>query len=275
MLFSAQDVVTQKFFIERSEADDERKRNDYRLLNDMVEYAHTSDCLQRAIVRYFGQDGGEPCGRCSSCTDERELRDVTDQAKLVFACVSAMKQRFGITLTAKVLRGASDAKVRQFGFDSLPWYGRLGSLSEKEIVQLIHGLVADGYLKLTDSQYPVVQLAAKVRGVMSEGEQVFQRIEPQQSGGRASSRSRSGGGASALPPADAELFERLREVRKALATREGVPPFIIFGDATLREMCALRPTSEHEMRRVKGVGDAKLEKYGEAFAEAIRAYEEG
>jgi len=275
MLFSAQDVVTQKFFIERSEAEDERKRNDYRLLNDMVEYAHTSDCLQRAIVRYFGEDGGEPCGRCSSCTDERELRDVTEQAKLVFACVSAMKQRFGITLTAKVLRGAGDAKVRQFGFDSLPWYGRLGSLSEKEIVQLIHGLVADGYLKLTDSQYPVVQLAAKVRGVMSDGEQVHQRIEPQQSGRSGSrSSSRSGGSSAVVPPADAELFERLREVRKRLATREGVPPFIIFGDATLREMCALRPTSEFEMRRVKGVGDAKLEKYGEAFAEAIREYAE-
>ncbi|MBB6669637.1 DNA helicase RecQ [Cohnella nanjingensis] len=275
LLFSPQDVVTQKFFIEQSEADDERKKNDYRLLNDVVEYAHTSDCLQRSIVRYFGEEGGEPCGRCSNCTDERELRDVTKEAQLVFACVASMKQRFGVTLTAKVLRGANDAKVRQFGFDGLRWYGRMNGSSEKEIVQLIHALVADGYMRLSDSQYPVVLLTEKVRPVLNGEEQVFQRVEPPAaaSAGRSRSGSRSSGGAS-VAPADAALFDRLRALRKEIADREGVPPFVIFHDATLKEMCELRPTTENEMRRVKGIGDAKFAKYGKAFVSLIREYDD-
>ncbi|MCC3375477.1 DNA helicase RecQ [Cohnella sp. REN36] len=275
LLFSPQDVVTQKFFIEQSEADEERKRNDYRLLNDMVEYAHTSDCLQRSIVRYFGEEGGEPCGRCSNCTDERELKDVTSEAQLVFACVASMKQRFGVTLTAKVLRGANDAKVRQFGFDNLRWYGRMSGSSEKEIVQLIHALVADGYMKLSDTQYPVVLLTEKVRPVLSGDERVFRRVEPPAaaSAGRTRSGSRGSGG-SQVAPKDAALFDRLRALRKEIADREGVPPFVIFHDATLKEMCELRPASEHEMRRVKGIGDAKFAKYGRAFVSLIREWAE-
>jgi ATP-dependent DNA helicase RecQ len=272
LLYSAADTVTQKFFIEQSEADEERKRNDYRLLHDMVEYANTSDCLQRSIVRYFGEEGGEPCGRCGNCTDTRELRDMTEEAKIIFSCVARMRQRFGVTLTAKVLRGANDAKIRQFGFDSLSVYGMMKSTPEKELVRLIHELIADGYLKLTDSQYPVVQLAERVRGVIEGTEKVLSRVEPEAQATK--SRSRYGGGRqdSSHEPYDEALFERLRDLRKKLATREGVPPFIIFNDATLRDMCQRMPADERGMREVKGLGEAKYAKYGAEFLRAISDY---
>jgi ATP-dependent DNA helicase RecQ len=269
LLFSAQDVVTQKFFIEQSEADEERKRNDYRLLNDMVQYAHTGDCLQLAIVRYFGEENGQPCGTCGNCTDTRESKDVTEEAKFIFACISEMKQRFGVTLTAKVLRGANDAKIKQFNFDRLRSYGRLKHMGEKPLVQLIHALVADGYLRMSDTAYPVVQLMEPVLEVMRGEANVYQKVEPE---APPVSRSRSRAGGTTAPVANAELFNALRQLRKRIADAEGLPPFVIFHDATLREMCEAMPATEREMRGVKGVGAAKYEKYGQAFLELIREY---
>ncbi|QTH44265.1 DNA helicase RecQ [Cohnella sp. LGH] len=269
LLFSAQDVVTQKFFIEQSEADEERKRNDYRLLNDMVQYSHTGDCLQLAIVRYFGEENGQACGTCGNCTDTRESKDVTEEAKFIFACISEMKQRFGVTLTAKVLRGANDAKIKQFNFDRLRSYGRLKHMAEKPLVQLIHALVADGYLRMSDTAYPVVQLMEPVLAVMRGEELVYQKVEPDTP---PASRSRSRGSGSSAPVANVELFNALRQLRKQIADSEGLPPFVIFHDATLREMCEAMPESEREMRSVKGVGAAKYEKYGLAFLQLIREY---
>jgi ATP-dependent DNA helicase RecQ len=273
LLFSPQDVVTQKFFIEQSEAGEERKKNDYRLLNEMVQYAHTGECLQRTIVRYFGEQDSEPCGSCANCTDQREQKDVTEEAKLVFACVSEMRQRFGVTLTAKVLRGANDAKVKQFGFDRLMTYGRMKKMPEKQLVQLIHALVADGYLRMSDTAYPVVLLTELVREVMSGEERVFQKVEPaappvSRSGGRSYSSRSAGSAASASD--NPGLFDALRQLRKRIADAENMPPFVIFHDSTLKEMCKLMPTTERAMRAVKGIGDAKYAKYGQAFLELIR-----
>lgn len=275
LLFSPQDVVTQKFFIDQSEAEEERKKNDYRLLNEMVQYAHTGDCLQRMIVRYFGEENSEPCGQCANCTDVREQRDVTEQAKLIFACISEMRQRFGVTITAKVLRGANDAKVRQFGFDRLMTYGRMKQVPEKQLVQLIHSLVAGGYLRMSDSAYPIVQLTEAVREVMNGEERVYHKVEPEAApvvrGGRvASSRSGGGGGSGAI--ANSELFDALRGLRKRIADAENMPPFVIFHDSTLREMCNVMPTTERAMRSVKGIGDAKYAKYGQAFLELIQKH---
>lgn len=274
LLFSGQDVVTQKFFIEQSEADEERKRNDYRLLNEMVQYCHTGDCLQLAIVRYFGEEGGAPCGRCANCTDDRELIDATDDAKLVFGTIHRLRQRFGTTMVAKVLRGAKDAKLQQFGFDDLPYYGKMNGRTEKEIVSLIQALIGDGYLRLTDSQYPVVQFTEQVRDVLERGERVYRRVErelPPSVASRSGGRSRSGGGARGFAE-DPALFDALRTLRKRIADDSRLPPFMIFPDAVLLEMCRLKPRTDHELRGVKGIGEAKLAKYGRAFLEVIREH---
>ncbi|WP_256760909.1 DNA helicase RecQ [Cohnella sp. WQ 127256] len=275
LLFSPQDVVTQKFFIDQSEAGDERKKNDYRLLNEMVQYSHTGDCLQQTIVRYFGEENSKACGTCANCTDSREQQDVTEEARLIFACVSEMRQRFGVTMTAKVLRGANDAKVRQFNFDRLRTYGLLKQMPEKQLTQLIHALVADGYLQMSDSAYPTIQLTEQVLDVMKGASRVFRRVEPEAppvTRSSKSSSSRSGGSSSTGTITNVELFNALRQLRKQIADAANLPPFVIFHDSTLREMCQAMPTTERAMRSVKGIGDAKYEKYGQAFLELIQQY---
>lgn len=264
LLYAPQDVMTQKFLIEQGESDEERKAVEYGNLHGMVEYCHTTECLQRYIVRYFGDTDGQSCGRCGSCTDDREVEDVTLEAQKIFSCVARMKQRFGITLTAKVLRGANDAKVRQFGFERLPTYGALSARKEKDIVNLINVLVADGYMRLTDSQYPVLTLTNEARGVLEGKEQVFQRVTPV---ARSASRSADTG--------DEALFEKLRQLRKTFADRERVPPFTIFHDASLREMCIVMPATEEDMLSVKGIGKVKYDKYGRAFLSCIAEHKAG
>lgn len=264
LLFAPQDIMTQKFLIEQGEGDPARKKQDYSNLNDMVDYCHTTECLQRYIVQYFGDPSAEPCGRCSSCTDDRELHDITLEAQKIFSCVVRMRQRFGITMTAKVLKGSGDAKIKQFGFDQLPTYGVMKQAKEKDIAGLINVLVADGYLMLTDSQYPVLALTQKAKAVLEGAERVFHRVAVVKESGAGEDRLASAG--------DEALFEQLRSVRRGFAEKERVPPFTIFHDATLRDMCVRLPRSESEMLAVKGVGQHKFAKYGEAFLKAIREY---
>lgn len=264
LLFAPQDIMTQKFLLEQSDAEPARKKQEYSNLNDMVDYCHTTDCLQRYIVSYFGDTNAEPCGRCGSCTDDRELHDITVDAQKIFSCVVRMRQRFGITLTAKVLRGSGDAKIKSMGFDKLPTYGVMKQAKEKDITALINVLVADGYLALSDSQYPVLSLTARAKAVLEGSERVFHRAVVMRSAAEEAAAGAEGSG-------DEALFERLRALRRSFAERERVPPFTIFHDATLRDMCVRLPASESEMLAVKGVGRHKFEKYGEAFLREIQS----
>ncbi|MBW5446875.1 DNA helicase RecQ [Cohnella sp. CFH 77786] len=278
LFYFPQDTATQKYLIEQGEGDEERKKTAYRQLNDMVQYAFHQECLQQAIVSYFG-DVCEPCGKCGNCLDTAERIDVTEAAKVVFACVAGMRQRFGVSLTAKVLRGSGEAKIREFGFDRLPVYGRMSKRTEKEIVGLIQSLAAQGYLRVTDSAYPVVTLTPRVRSVMDGEERVYRRVEqvraadvPGAAGTSGPGRRGPRGGGDDLGAEGEALFAKLRTLRKSLADRENVPPFVIFNDATLREICRIRPTTERDMRSVKGIGEAKLAKYGRVFLEVIREH---
>jgi ATP-dependent DNA helicase RecQ len=261
LLFAPQDIVTQKYLIEQGEGDEDRKKTEYRNLNDMVDYCHTTECLQAYIVRYFGDPDAAPCGKCGSCKDEREVTDITVEAQKIFSSIVRMRQRFGITITAKVLRGANDSKVRQFGFDRLPTYGVMNQYKEKEIVNMINVLVADGYLTLADSKFPVVSLTPRAKSVLEGKEKVYQRVLKLKSA--SPSQEYSG---------RETLFDELRKLRKTFAEKEKVPPFTIFHDATLKEMCMYMPRTEHAMLSIKGVGQHKFVKYGAAFLECIRDF---
>lgn len=259
LLFSPQDIMTQKFLIEQSESDETRRKMDYSNLNDMIDYCHTTECLQRYIVQYFGEDGAGECGQCSNCTDEREIVDITVEAQKIFSCIVRMKQRFGVTMTAKVLRGARDQKVIQFGFDRLPTYGVMNNYKEKDIVNMMNILIADRYLQLSDSSFPVVSLTERARDVLTGREKVYQRVIAIKKSTTLN-----------MTPEQESMFEKLRSLRKQFSDREKVPPFTIFHDATLREMAAQRPQNEQELLAIKGVGKHKLQKYGKAFLECIR-----
>lgn len=260
LLYAPQDTQIQKFLIEQSEGDELRKTAAYAALRHMVDYCHTTDCLQQYFIRYFGADEEQACGQCVNCLDEREIVDITVDAQKIFSCIVRMKQRFGITMTAKVLRGANDQKVRQFGFDRLPTYGIMSRYKEKDIVGLLNTLAADGYLKLSEGQYPVVSLTERAVAVLNGAEQVYQRTVRISEGGLTDDA------------VDQGLLSQLKELRKRLSDKERVPPFAIFHDATLHELCARLPQDEGDMLEIKGVGRVKLEKYGKSFLQCIREH---
>jgi ATP-dependent DNA helicase RecQ len=259
LLFSPQDVHIQKFLIEQSQLSSERKEMEYQKLNKMVDYCHTESCLQTFILRYFGETtSNEPCGRCSNCTDDREQMDITTEAQMVFSCIKRMRENFGKTLVAQVLKGSKNKRVKELGFDQLSTYGLMNKLKEKDIIQLIDFLLAEGYLGLKGEQYPVVTLHNRAYEVLKGERSVYRKVAYK----------------AKEMEEDTELFARLRALRKEWAENEGVPPYVIFSDQTLREMSALLPVDEEALLQVKGVGAVKAKKYGSAFLEVIRAYVE-
>ncbi|CAI9005213.1 putative ATP-dependent DNA helicase RecQ [Brevibacillus sp. IT-7CA2] len=256
LLFQPQDIQTQTFFIEQNQLLDERKELEYKKLYAMIDYCRTPRCLQQNIVQYFGETDAAVCGRCANCTDETELSDITLEAQKIFSCVKRMRERFGAALVAQVLKGSKNKKVTQFSFDQLPTYGLMKEYKEKEIADLIQLLIAEGYLQVTESQYPIVKLGERALPVLRGEERVVQKI--------------------AIRPVqlteDDELFEHLRALRKEISTRQKVPPYVIFPDSTLKEMSSVCPTDKQAMLQIKGVGDAKFEKYGELFLECLQNY---
>jgi ATP-dependent DNA helicase RecQ len=257
LLFSPQDTIIQKFFIEETLLDPERKLNEYRKLQAMVDYCHTTRCLRHYILGYFGEEAPDECGNCGNCTDEVQLTDLTREAQMIFSCVYRMKERFGAAIVSQVLKGSRNQKVRQFGFERLPTYGLMKAYTEKEITDLIHMLSAEGYLALTEGKFPVLKLTPKAGRVLKGEEPVIQKrrivIRREEKG-------------------DEALFDQLRRLRKEISERENVPPYVVFPDSTLREMSQMLPVDRSAMLSVKGVGEAKFLHYGVLFMELIQDY---
>ncbi|MCB2300524.1 DNA helicase RecQ [Clostridium tagluense] len=257
LLFSAADVLLQKFFIEQSTVSPERKISEYKKLQAMVDYAHTTRCLRQFILEYFGEENTrDKCDNCSTCNDESELVDITIEAQKIFSCILRMKERFGTTLIAEVLRGSKNKKVLDLGFEKLSTYGIIKQYTVKEIRDLINVLTAEDYLSLADGQFPVVRLKEKAVAVLKNQEKVYQKVEKKKA------KAVGGNG----------LFEILRSLRKEISEREKVPPYIVFADSALREMSEYFPVNRSEMLSIKGVGESKLNKYGEEFIQVIKKY---
>ncbi len=257
LLFGAQDIQLQKFLIEQSVSDSERKAGEFGKLKFIVDYCHTPACLRRYILEYFGERAAaDECGNCSNCNDGNDLVDITVEAQKVLSCVARLKERYGVNLVADVLKGAKNRKVRELGAETLPVYGLLKEYSLQEVKDLINRLIATGYLRLTESEYPVVKMTCEGAAVLRDGARVWQKAAKRQ---RATAK-------------DNSLFELLRALRKTIADRLGVPPYVVFADSTLREMCEYCPTDRQGLRLVKGVGESKLERYGDEFLQAIRQY---
>lgn len=248
LLFSPQDMMVQQFFIDQSEMDEELKKYEYAKLREMTQYGSTQMCLQRFIVRYFGEDC-EDCGRCSNCLDDREAIDITVEAQKVLSCVKRMGETFGKSMVMKVLTGSKDQKVKQWNFENLSTFGIMKGTSQKEVTQLIDYLTAEKYLSPTDGQFPLLKITSIGVSVL-KGELAVTRKQAQ---------------VAEKVAVDDALFDQLRSVRSQLASEHKVPPYIIFSDESLREMCQKLPKTNQEMLSVKGVGENKLEKYGAQF----------
>lgn len=258
LLFQAQDVMVQKFLIQQSEASEERKVHDGQKLQAMIDYCHTSGCLRAFILRYFGETGEANCGNCNHCDHDFDVVDGTVIAQKIFSCVHRLKARFGVKIVAGVLRGSKDKRIQSLHLDALPTYGVLKTHKEKEVVGYIQTLIADGYMQLTNGQYPVVQLCPSAVAVLKGEAKVMFRVEKREE---------------QVMAVDDGLFEELRVVRRTLAGRFAVPPYIIFADSTLREMANACPQDKASMLRVKGVGDAKFERYGAEFLAVCQTWQ--
>ena len=260
LLFSPQDVQVQRFLIEQGTGDDDRRAIQMSKLYTMMNYSRTERCLQQYIVEYFGEADVTACGRCSSCLDDTVATDMTADAQKALSCAGRMKGRFGLTMVAKVLKGSRDKRILEMGLDRLTTYGLFRDWAEKEITEWLYWLVAEGYMRVSDGAYPTVSITARALPVLEGKEQVFQK--------RKEIKRRTSTSVSAV---DSPLFEALRAWRKEAAARENVPPFILFFDATLREMADAKPQSHDELLGIKGVGSAKAQKYGDEIMEVIRA----
>ena len=256
LLYSPQDTQLQKFLISKSTESEIRQQLEYKRLQSMVDYCHTPQCLRAFILHYFGEfDVEEHCDNCSNCKLEGELIDITIDAQMVLSCVYRMHERFGVKMIAEVLKGSKSAKVRQFNFERLSTYGLMKERKLKDISDLILRLSAMQYLDITESQYPVVTLNKLSWQVLRGQKKVWQKMVIVKKA-----------------KAKGELFEALRSLRKELATKEKLPPYMIFSDATLTQMATDKPTDLELMKNIRGVGEFKLQKYGEEFLTVIKSY---
>ncbi|MDA2436825.1 DNA helicase RecQ [Bacillus cereus] len=255
LLYSSQDVQVQRFLIDQSTGES-RFSNELEKLQNMTDYCHTEQCLQSFILQYFGEEPKEDCGRCGNCTDNRESIDVTRESQMVLSCMIRTNQRFGKQMIAQVLTGSKNKKVIEFNFHTLPTYGLLSNRSVKEVSEFIEFLISDELIAVEHGTYPTLKVTEKGKEVLLGKENVLrkERVETRQI------------------VQDHPLFEVLREVRKEIAQGEGVPPFVIFSDQTLKDMCVKMPQSDSELLTVKGIGEYKLVKYGSHFLQAVQHF---
>lgn len=258
LLYAPQDTLTQKYLIDVSIDDPQRKSCNLGRLQKMVAYCHTPDCLRHFILHYFGDSKtSETCGNCGNCKAGLTRIDCTVDAQKVFSCVYRMHERFGLTLVAQVLKGSADQRIQKLHLDKLSTYGLMKERTLSDIKLLIQRFIATGYLSLTESQYPVVTLQSAAYAVLKGQKKVWQAVPKPET---------------EKEPVAPKLFDCLRALRKEIAEKDHVPPYVIFSDATLRDMCRRLPQTCDEMLEVKGIGELKLEKYGKAFLACLKKH---
>lgn len=256
LLYASSDEQTQRFLIDQAQ-DRSRIPLELSKLHTMIDYCHTERCLQSYIVEYFGEKETENCGRCANCTDDRPQQDVTKDAQKVLSCIVRMGQKFGKQLTASVLAGSRSKKVLEFKFQNLPTYGILRSMNAKEIANFIEFLIAEKLIIVNNGQFPTLAISDAGRDVLL-GKHTVLRKEARII-------------QSTIEQND-PLFEVLRQIRREIAEREKVPPFVVFSDKSLKDMCIRQPKNSTQFLEVSGVGESKLEKYGKTFIDAIQNY---
>lgn len=278
LLFSAQDIMINRFLLERkdfsqvSPEDIELiQQRDARRLQVMESYCRTAECLRNYILAYFGEKTAAPCDNCGNCHREYREVDMTAEAKWVINCVAETKGRYGQAIVVGTLLGANRARLKELGTVNYKSYGKLKDRTETEIKMLIGQLILDRYLYQTDDPYRVLKMG-DISSLKNEGARIIMKIFEEKEPSR---RQKSGKGRStdSLTSAGFELFEILRNLRLEIAREESMPPYIIFSDKTLIDMCVKVPQNPSELLKVSGVGTAKSAKYGERFLNAIKDYQ--
>ncbi len=277
LFFGAADIRTADFLIQQKvdpdsgEPLEEEQRIARQQLRQVLNYAEATECRRAIQLRYLGEEYTPPCGTCDNCCEPRKLEDRTLEAKQLLSCVARLAQRherFGAAHVIEILRGSRSARVISRNHDELSVHGIGKNHSTQEWRNLIRALLHQGLLAETQDGYPVLLLNAESWRVLKEERSVqVARAARATTSARRESASAT---AASLDNGDRSVFEVLRALRKQLADEHGLPPYVIFHDATLREMAQQRPTTLHEFSGIRGIGEGKLARYAERFIEAIR-----
>ncbi|MCD8109899.1 MAG: DNA helicase RecQ [Clostridiales bacterium] len=284
LLYAGQDVVTNNFFIDKMEAPEDADEETAKVIQErererlkkMTWYCFTNDCLRDYILRYFGEYGSGYCGNCSNCLTKFREEDVSETARNLIGFVKACSWNYGLVTITDAVHGSRSSKILKAGLDQNPYYESCSNVPLPKLRQIMNHLAAQGDLKITDDRYPVVRLTTGSDEIL-QGRQVVMKMAeelPKTAPGKTELSEKAGkkGGRPAdhlQGDMDRGLFGHLRSLRLEIAREEKVPPYIIFSDKTLVQMCLLKPKSRTEMLRVSGVGEVKYEKYGERFLAAL------
>ncbi|MEE2730185.1 MAG: DNA helicase RecQ [Pseudomonadota bacterium] len=268
LLYGLEDVVKLGQMAATSEGNEQFKRLERQRLDAMLGLCEITSCRRQTLLRYFGETLDQPCGNCDCCLQPPITWNGSEASRKLLSCVYRTGQRFGANHVIDVLRGSSNEKVQQFRHDQLSTYGIGRDFSTNEWRAVVRQLVARGYLQVDADAYGALKLTERCRPLLRGEENIQLRKSPEKSAGL-TQRSRT----VEIDERDLPLWNALRACRKKLADENGVPPYVVFHDATLREMVQQRPMTERTLLKLSGVGDSKLERFGADFLEVIRNHE--
>lgn len=274
LLYSSKDVRTNQFLINNSEPNpdltedeqEEVRRRDRERLKQITFYCTTHKCLRKFILEYFGDKSPERCCKCSNCLSNHENTDITVDAQKIMSCVARTGQRYGKKVICDVLRGSKNERLISAGLSRQSTYGIMADCTEKRLRDIIEHLCENGYMTDEGDEYPILRLTPKSRGVLTGSETLRMMLEIPQKKKASSAKS------AALSPADEKLLIALKELRRSLAMRQSVPAYVVFSDATLMDMCRIKPKTRDEFMEVSRVGQRKAIRYGEVFLATIAEF---
>lgn len=274
LLYGAKDVVTNRFFIEKDNENEELsqeqreviRQQDRIRLKKMTFYCHTKECLRNYMLGYFGEQSPGYCGNCINCLTGFEDKDITRTAGSILRCVDSSGQRYGMTVILDAVHGNETEKVRRYCLDQEDCYGMESDKSIHYLQQVAEYLLLNDYLIQTDDRYSILLLGPKACRVLRKEETLTMKIAKEAE--TAARRKRAG--KPVYDGADLQLFEALRALRTQIAKTHSVPPYVVFTDKSLKEMCVRKPQTKSEMLEISGVGEVKFRKYGESFLQVIQ-----
>lgn len=280
LLYSGQDVITNRFFIENNQENQELdpvtraivQERDEERLKKMTFYCFTHECLREYILRYFGEYGPNYCGNCQNCLTEFEEVDVSAEACSIVRCVDECRQRYGVNVILDTLRGANTAKIRQYHMEENSCYGKCREIPIYRLRQIFNFLLEKEYIRLSNDEYTLVKLTDRSELLLNEKYILTMKMakeEPKKIKKKESKENNKSKASGILQEEDEPLFQKLRQLRMEIARKEKVPPYIVFSDKTLVHMCMIKPQNKEEMLSVSGVGEHKYAKYGQQFLETV------
>ncbi|HEX7081694.1 MAG TPA: DNA helicase RecQ [Gammaproteobacteria bacterium] len=268
MVYGLQDVVQLRQIVESSAADEEHKRRERHKLDALLGWCEVTQCRRRPLLEYFGEEAAADCGNCDNCLSPPATWDGTEAARKLLSAVYRTGQRFGAAHVVDVLLGNATEKVAQHRHERLSVFGIGTELSSRQWRSVVRQLAVLGYVRSDPERFGALTLTPKSRPLL-RGEIVLELREDRKD---AAPRKKARAPIEQLATENRPLWDALRDCRRVIAAEQGVPPYVIFHDATLREMSELRPASERELLGITGVGQAKLERYGERFLDVIRRF---